>query len=153
VTPTPASQPPAEAIQASKLAESEFDAVLYEHFSTRSQKVDFCVLFASALIVFAANACGDVEPLHYYQLSNEGFYMAPNCAVRMKLDKGSTVDVSADAAGVILCQFALQEMGENDPSLADAAQRLRAFAAQHAEAEQIRAVIRAVNGLRAPSRS
>lgn len=140
MTPTPASRPPAGAIHTQELTEAGFDALLYQHFSTYSQKVDFCGLFASALIVFVANYGGDVEPLHYHQLSNEGFYMAPDCSVRMKLEKDGTVDVSADAAGVIVSLLALEHMGKEDPSFSAHAQRLRAFAEQHAEAEQIRAV-------------
>jgi hypothetical protein len=114
--------------------------LLYQHFSSYAQKVEFCGLFASTLIVFAANCHGDVEPWHYYLVSNEGFYTTPDCAVRMRLEKGGTVDVSADAAGVIASLLALERMREADAGLSEPAQRLRAFAEQHAEAEQIRAV-------------
>lgn len=78
---------------------------------------------------------------HYYELSNGGFYMAPDIEPLRVCVAGNGFDgcVSADAAGIIACLFAFSHIAcaRDSAVLADHYHWLRDFAAEHAEASRI----------------
>lgn len=79
---------------------------------------------------------------HYYRLSNAGFYMAPNtdASFRMVNPANWFDDVmSADAAGIAVCLFAMSHLSFEHPdsALPEQFHRLREYAAGHAEAATI----------------
>lgn len=82
---------------------------------------------------------------HFYELSNGGFYMAPDLPGRLYIRVGSNgfeSAMSADAAGIVATLFALAEIAEKIRDMeetnegdvfADRYHLLRAFALKHAE--------------------
>jgi hypothetical protein len=79
---------------------------------------------------------------NFYELSNGGFYMAPNASRRFAIaveTNGYEGEVSADAAGIISSLFALNQLANvtGEKHLADAYYDLMDFAAEHAEAPAI----------------
>lgn len=83
---------------------------------------------------------------HFYTLSNGGFYMAPDDQPQYHLawdGNGFSGDVSADAAGLIATLFMLAHMHEkyDDDHFARLYVRAYAYAARHAEAALIGAVV------------
>lgn len=72
----------------------------------------------------------------YYELSNEGFYMAPD-SPPLRVCMNQTAEMTGDAAGITTCLFVLEGLGVLDTSLSHHHKRLQAFADQHAEAELI----------------
>lgn len=82
---------------------------------------------------------------HFYELSNGGFYMAPQME-RVTLEvagNGYSGEMSADAAGVTACLFAFSHLSfqvQNDV-IARHYYQLRDFALEHAEAAGIFAAI------------
>lgn len=83
---------------------------------------------------------------NYYELSNGGFYMAPaqDTPFEINVDtNGFEGSVSADAAGITACLFALSHLSfqiDND-TIAEHFHQLRDFALTHAEASAILAAI------------
>ncbi len=82
---------------------------------------------------------------NYYELSNGGFYMAPELG-RLRLEvpgNGYSGEMSADAAGIVatlfvLCQMANEVDGtDTADALIDRYYYLREFAAAHPEAGEI----------------
>jgi hypothetical protein len=82
----------------------------------------------------------------YYELSNRGFYMAPQSDSRflVAVDTNDfTGEISADAAGITACLFALSHLSfqvRND-QIVEHFHLLRDFALEHAEASVILAAI------------
>lgn len=83
---------------------------------------------------------------HFYTLSNGGFYMAPERSGLMQIEvdgNGFAGELSADAAGIIVTMFALNQLcaelaGTADAdALIDRYHHLAAFAAEHAESALI----------------
>lgn len=85
---------------------------------------------------------------HFYELSNGGFYLAPNKTERMRVEvDGNGFDgaMSADAAGIVATLFALnhlvalvyEEGGPELDKLSDHYYFLRDFALGHPEAVTI----------------
>lgn len=78
---------------------------------------------------------------HFYDLSNGGFYMAPDLQpLRLYVPGNDFCDVlSADAAGIVACLFAYGRLYSTFRSdvLAEHYHRLRDFALSHREAQQI----------------
>lgn len=79
---------------------------------------------------------------NFYELSNGGFYMAPDLDGILPLfidSNGYEGDVSADAAGIISTLFALNYVCNlsSDEKLIDRYYWLRDFAGEHAEADEI----------------
>ena len=78
--------------------------------------------------------------LHFYKLSNGGFYMAPACEQRMRLavdGNGFDNELSADAAGIVACLSAFYELAQDEDSherFVCLYHRLRDYAAGHPEA-------------------
>ncbi len=83
---------------------------------------------------------------HFYELSNGGFYMAPDRG-RYRLfveTNGYEGVLSADAAGITACLFACSHLSFRYPLeevFADRFHQLRDFAMEHSEAAQIAAAI------------
>ena len=83
---------------------------------------------------------------HFYELSNGGFYMAPDLSERLRIEvigNGYRGCLSADAAGITACLFAYSHLsfryrtavfGNHHAWLLD-------FAADHAEARSILAAV------------
>jgi antirestriction protein len=78
---------------------------------------------------------------HFYDLSNGGFYMAPDVEpLRVRVSDGQFCEVlSADAAGIIACLFAYGRLSGTYGSqmLLAYYERLRDFAQSHQEATHI----------------
>lgn len=78
---------------------------------------------------------------HFFELSNGGFYMAPESArLRIRVEgNGFDGTMSADAAGITACLFAFSHLSFRIPavSLARHYYELRDFALEHAEASAI----------------
>lgn len=77
---------------------------------------------------------------HYYELSNGGFYMAPECSERMRLAvQGNGFDgaMSADAAGVVACLFAFCQLAGKEDRFIDLYHQLRDFVGDHPESRSI----------------
>lgn len=142
--------PAAGVIQAQELTRTQFHVVLQMRVNGGSEKkaMEFYAVMLSYYTFLIIDHSGRVAsaPWRFYQLSNEGVYLAPDIeALRVKHERrghepGDTLVVSGDAAGVAACLFALELLGQTDPRLAEDSRRLRTFAEQHAEAEQIRAM-------------
>jgi hypothetical protein len=82
----------------------------------------------------------------FYDLSNGGFYMAPDRgSYRLRVDSNGYEGVmSADAAGITTCLFACSHLSFNDPKselFAERFHQLREYAVQHEEAAEILAAI------------
>ena len=81
----------------------------------------------------------------FFELSNGGFYMAPEVEpLHLRIDaNGYDGRVSADAAGITACLYALSHLsfGIDDECITRHYYRLRDFAAEHAEAIEIFAAI------------
>jgi hypothetical protein len=78
---------------------------------------------------------------HFYELSNGGFYMAPDCESLLLRVDGNGYDgrMSGDAAGIVACLFALSHLSFRIPSemLTSHFQQLLDFAFEHREAAAI----------------
>lgn len=81
--------------------------------------------------------------LEFYRLSNSGFYMAPKTEASFHIVNPGNYfegDLSADAAGIAACCFALSTLSFDYPDNAVFAERfyqLRDFAIEHAEGAEI----------------
>jgi hypothetical protein len=82
---------------------------------------------------------------HYFELSNGGFYMAPNQNTMYLCVEGNgfSGEMSADAAGITVCLFAYSHLSfrYTDEVFARHYHSLRDFAMDHAEAGLIAAAI------------
>ena len=79
---------------------------------------------------------------HFYELSNGGFYMAPQLeTARLVIDSNGFEDqMSGDATGITVCLFAFSHLSfeyRQVDVFARHFHRLRDFAADHAEAQKI----------------
>ena len=82
----------------------------------------------------------------YYELSNRGFYMAPQSDSRFHVAVEAndfTGEMSADAAGITACLFALSHLSFQvcNNQVSEHFHLLRDFALEHAEASVILAAI------------
>ena len=82
----------------------------------------------------------------YYELSNRGFYMAPQSDSRfvVAVDTNNFAgEMSADAAGLTACLFALSHLSfrASSEQVAEHFHLLRDFALEHTEASMILAAI------------
>lgn len=82
----------------------------------------------------------------FYSLSNGGFYMAPVLESELHLKYPSNnfaASMSADAAGIVACLFALSHISCSTGTdlLAERFHQLREYALDHHEAEKIFALI------------
>ncbi|MDB6011074.1 MAG: hypothetical protein JWL65_3324 [Gammaproteobacteria bacterium] len=126
-----------EMIEARQVTEAQFRALLGRHFEVFGATLDFPREVLEHLRIFATDYQeGDWR---YYELSNEGFYAAPDWP-RLQVRMNQTAEMSADAAGIATALFVLEGLGVLDPRLSRHHQHLQTYADQHAEAELIRFV-------------
>ena len=83
---------------------------------------------------------------HFYELSNGGFYMAPDLSERLRIEvigNGYRGPLSADAAGITACLFAYSHLSFRfrDGPFGNHYAWLLDFAADHAEARSILAAV------------
>lgn len=78
---------------------------------------------------------------HYYELSNGGFYMAPETDKRITLTIEGAYhgEMSADAAGITVCLYAFEHLANKlqDEGILDHHSWLRDFVSYHAERTEI----------------
>jgi hypothetical protein len=77
-----------------------------------------------------------------YELSNGGFYMAPDYdnQFRVSVDNGYQGRMSADAAGIVACMYAFNHLAaiSGDEKIIQLCHNLLDFACEHFEARAIR---------------
>jgi Antirestriction protein len=82
---------------------------------------------------------------HFYELSNGGFYMAPECEplILLVAGNGYAGRMSAEAAGITACLFAFSHLSFRIPDevIGCHYHQLRDFALEHPEASAILAAI------------
>jgi len=79
---------------------------------------------------------------NFYELSNGGFYMSPDCKDEVQLicENGFDGNLSTDAAGIVACTYALNELANNiddNELFIDMYFKLKAFISGHKEIEKI----------------
>jgi hypothetical protein len=130
------------AIVAREVEESERLQMLPRHFGRDMLTVEYAIF--AFMRKLAAQYTGGYWT--YYTLSNRGFYMAPQSDSRFLIAVDTndfTGEMSADAAGITACLFALSHLSfqvHND-QIAEHFHLLRDFALEHAEASVILAAI------------
>ena len=81
---------------------------------------------------------------HYYDLSNGGFYMAPQIDRSLRLSWSENYfegTLSPDAAGIVACLYTFSHLSFRFEVIGDHFHALREFASEHAEASLIFAAI------------
>ena len=120
---------------------------LPRHFGSR-----FLVRGEALVYAWLRRLCADYDGgfWRYYDLTNGGFYMAPDLPRTLCLEvdgNGFSGDLSADAAGIVATLFALGQLAaeaegtDQADALIDRFHYLRDFAGSHAEAGAIFAAI------------
>ncbi len=131
-----------QAIGVREVADNERMQMLPRHFGRDMLTVEYAI-FAFMRMLSAQYTGGYWT---YYELSNRGFYMAPQSDSRflVAVDTNDfTGEMSADAAGLTACLCALSHLSfqvRND-QIAERFHLLRDFALEHAEASVILAAI------------
>jgi hypothetical protein len=130
----------ADAITAQRISEAQFRTLLKRHFGDLTERdFDLPDFIAEHLRAFSTDY--QEAGWHYYVLSNDGFYIAPDSAAPLRITTTGTAEMSGDAAGILSCLFVLEGMAVIDPKLVHHHQRLQGFADQHTEATLIRTVL------------
>jgi len=125
-------------IEAYKVSEHARIGTLPRHFGRHMLTVENSIY--DLLRGFSADYTGGYW--HFYELSNGGFYMAPELetAHLVIASNGFADRMSGDAAGITVCLFAFSHLSFEYPQaelFARHFHRLREFAAEHAEAQKI----------------
>jgi antirestriction protein len=133
---------PRTSVVAQQVEDSERMMALPRHFGQR------LLAFEGAVYDFMRRFAADYDGAYwqFYELSNGGFYMAPDGGpFRISIDtNGYEGEMSADAAGITICLFACSHLSfrySDDDVFGDHFHMLREFAAEHAEASAIFAAI------------
>jgi len=130
------------AIVACEVEENERLQMLPRHFGRDMLTVEYAIF--AFMRKLSAQYTGGYWT--YYELSNRGFYMAPQSDSRflIAVDTNDFAgEMSSDAAGITACLFALSHLSfqvRND-QIAEHFHLLRDFALEHAEASVILAAI------------
>jgi Antirestriction protein len=129
-------------IVAREVADSERLQMLPRHFGRDMLTVEYAIF--AFMRKLSAQYTGGYWT--YYELSNRGFYMAPQSDSRflVAVDTNDfTGEMSADAAGMTACLFALSHLSfqVRNNQIAEHFHLLRDFALEHAEASVILAAI------------
>jgi len=129
-------------IEAREVANDERLQTLPRHFGRHMLTVE------SAVYAFMRRLANQYSGGYwaFFELSNGGFYMAPECDTELSIGvdgNGFEGTMSADAAGITVCLFALSHLSFQiaDESIAEHFHRLRDFALEHAEASVILSAI------------
>jgi hypothetical protein len=130
------------AIGARRVDESQRPRTLPRYFGDRMIKFESTVY--DFMHRFAPDYLGGFW--QFYDLSNGGFYMAPDRGTyRLRVDSnGYEGDMSADAAGITVCLFTCSHLSFHDARndlFAERFHQLREFVTQHSEAAEILAAI------------
>lgn len=130
------------AVTAARVAEDVRSVCLPRYFGME------CVVVEAWIFNMMARLCREYDGgyWHYYELSNGGFYMAPDSAESYELavDGNGFMDrVSADAAGIITCAMVYSHLSFvlRDGRMAAAFHLLRDYIGAHPEARQIFAAL------------
>jgi len=129
-------------IEAREVANDERLQMLPRHFGRDMLTVEYAVY--AFMRKLATQYTGGYWT--FFELSNGGFYLAPACETTFHISvegNGFEGPMSADAAGITACLFALSHLSfqiSND-SIANHYHHLRDFALEHAEAGAILAAI------------
>lgn len=104
------------------------------------------LMFESHVYNWMRRLCPDYDGVfwQFYELSNGGFYMAPETAMPVRIVcEGNyfNEEMSADAAGIVVTLFTLSHMAERVLSLADRYYDLMEYIDCHPEAGKIYAAI------------
>jgi hypothetical protein len=130
------------AIVAREVEENERLQMLPRHFGRDMLTVEYAIF--AFMRKLSAQYTGGYWT--YYELSNRGFYMAPQSGSRflIAVDTNDFAgEMSSDAAGITACLFALSHLSfqvRND-QIAEHFHFLRDFALEHTEASVILAAI------------
>src|SRR5450631_1597090 len=129
-------------IEAREVANDERLQTLPRHFGRHMLTVEYAVY--ALMRKLASQYSGGYWA--FFELSNGGFYMAPECETELRIcvdGNGFEGTMSADAAGITVCLFALSHLSFQiaDDSIAEHFHRLRDFALEHAEASAILSAI------------
>ena len=129
-------------IEAREVAQDERLQILPRHFGRHMLRVEYAVY--AFMRKLASQYTGGSWA--FFELSNGGFYMAPECGTKISIcvdGNGFEGTMSAGAAGITVCLFALSHLSFQiaDESIAEHFHRLRDFALEHAEASAILAAI------------
>ena len=130
------------AILAREVPDHERLHMLPKHFGRDMLTVE------SAIFAFMRKLCAGYSGgwWTYYELSNQGFYMAPRgeALYAVTVDGNDfSGDLSADAAGITACLFALSHLSfrVHSDKIGEHFHLLRDFALEHPEASSILAAI------------
>jgi hypothetical protein len=139
---SPVAVGPRTSVVAQRIDDSQRMMALPRHFGER------LLIFEGAVYDFMRRFAADYDGGYwqFYELSNGGFYMAPDGGpFRILLDTNGYEGVmSADAAGITVCLFACSHLSFRYPEdnvFSDHFHFLREFAAKHVEASAIFAAI------------
>jgi Antirestriction protein len=130
------------AIVAREVEENERLQMLPRHFGRDMLTVEYAIF--AFMRKLSAQYTGGYWT--YYELSNRGFYMAPQSDSRflVAVDTNDfTGEMSSDAAGITACLFALSHLSfqVRTDQIVEHFHLLRDFALEHAEASVILAAI------------
>ena len=131
-----------QAIVAREVADNERMQMLPRHFGRDMLTVEYAI-FAFMRKLSSRYTGGYWS---YRELSNQGFYMAPQSESRFPISvdgNGFEGEMSADAAGITACLFALSHLSfqVRNEQIAEHYHLLRDFALEHEEASVILAAI------------
>ena len=129
-------------IAACEVAECERMQMLPKHFGRNMLTVEYAIF--AFMRKLSQQYTGGYWT--YFELSNRGFYMAPQSDSRFLIaveTNDFTGEISADAAGITACLFALSHLSfqVRNEQVAEHFHLLRDFALEHAEASVILAAI------------
>ena len=129
-------------VEAREVGNDERMQMLPKHFGREMLTVEY------AIYAFMRKLASEYKGGYwtFFELSNGGFYIAPECegAFNICVDtNGFEGTMSADAAGITACLFALSHLSfqVEDERIANHFHYLREFALSHAEAGTILAAI------------
>ena len=135
-------QPLTSPVAASLVVDAERLLVLPRHFGSHLLEAETTIF--AWLRELSADYPGGYW--HFYELSNGGFYMAPEVSESLRIEvlgNGYRGRMSADAAGITACLFAYSHLSFRfrDGPFGNHYAWLLDFAADHAEARSILAAV------------
>lgn len=109
---------------------------LDQHYGQRSVEI------SKRIVSLLAERCPQHKGALWdmYELSNGGFFIAPKRIARPVTAAHGSAEVSAEAAGVVANLIGYREFERESSGFTDLRKALEVYAAQHPEAEQIRAL-------------